>query len=585
MATSPVTRTASDALLAKWSALDAGYRPVGRHGNIYSILLEEMTTEALKSEGIRQNRQSPLVNAGYAARLACMTYAVESFLSFHQKTNSLDESTTPPLQVVLLGCGLDVLGLWALSHSPDTIKVFEVDVPEIAVAKKELLESMEWLQVTSTQQDDGDAISVQGVVSATESDIVNYSIASCDLKDPVSVEKALASVDKSIPTLVLSELVLAYLGQQGTDDLLSWCSLNLCAARGSVFAAYEVLGPSSNNSMDVRSEIDGYKYQYSKKFQDKLERRVAQEGKTGDDKEETFHPLGDSPGAVKKRLSSDQFERSQTGLAGTVAACVFDRDKQMGGGRSYKPCEPFDEHAALTLHLHSYVFLCAFAKETDIDLIRVMCPWTRVSLFDMQPKVVRVDDDSEICVRSIEAKDQQQTIQLFLETYKDLSKQVSSVSKMVNAALRTDLQCSVNETHSSIGSRYKTWGGVFLVAVESREVNDSSEPSTVIGCVGIRRCDASEGDVRGGIVNTFEIHRLAVDTSCRGRGVGKMLLRIVEEEFVRPELNGEAYRIIATTPSLLKQANPLYTSNGFRLMKQESIGEMAINTYVKTGNR
>jgi ribosomal protein S18 acetylase RimI-like enzyme len=400
------------------------------------------------------------------------------------------------------------------------------------------------------------------------------------------VEKALASVDKSIPTLVLSELVLAYLGQQGTDDLLSWCSFNLCTARGSAFAAYEVLGPSNNNNMDVRSEIEGYKYQYLKQFQDKLARGLVQLGEAGDDKEETFHPLGDSPGAVQKRLSSDQFEWSQTGLAGTVAACVFDKDKEMGGGRSFKPCEPFDEHAALTLHLHSYVFLCAFAKETDIDLIRVMCPWTRVSYFDMQPKVVRVDDDSEICFRPIEAKDQQQTIKLFLGTYKDLSTQVSSVSKMVNAALRTDLKCSVNEVHSSIDLRYKMWGGVFLVAVESGQVNDDSEESSrVIGCVGIRRCDASEGDVRGGIVNTFEIHRLAVDTSCRGRGVGKMLLRIVEEEFVRPELNGEAYRIIATTPSLLKQANPLYTSNGFRLVKQESIGEMAINTYVKTGNR
>lgn len=577
MATRSVTRTASDALLAKWSALDSGYRPVGHHGVVYETLLQEMATEALQREGICQKRQSPLVNAGYAARIACMTEAVESFLSFHKSTSG--SASAPPLQVVLLGCGLDVLGLWALSHSPETIKVFEVDVLDIIMTKKDLLESMEWLQIVSTKsKEDDEMISIEGVVSAAPMEKVNYTLASCDLKDASSVEKALGNVDRSIPTLVLSELVLAYLGRNGIDELLILCSSSLCVAPGSVFAAYEALGPSSDNDAHVRSVVDGYKCQYSKKFREKLKRgmEISNEDEATD--EDAFHPLGDCPNTVQKRISTDGFEWSFASLAGTVAACVFDNHKRTGGGRSFTPCEPFDEHAALALHLNSYVYICSFAEQTEIDLIRSLCPWSSISLVDMEPKVVCVDDGSEVCIRPIRAKDQKQTQELFLGTYQDLSKHSSPVKKMVKTALKTDLKCSPDEIHSSIGLRYQTCGGVFLVAVEE----GGWEANTVIGCLGIRLCKTGEGGIRGGALeNTFEIHRLAVEENARGRGIGKTLLRIAEEEFIQPGVKGGSYRIVATTPSLMKRANPLYTASGFVLEKQQVSGDMTINTYVK----
>jgi len=580
MSKSSVTRTASDALLAKWSALEAGYRPVASNNLVYDMLLEGLAGAALEMEGTRQRRQSPLVNAGYAARIACMTYAVESFLSVH-KTTSDSTDSTPPLQVVLLGCGLDILGLWALSHSPDTIKLFEVDVLDIVVAKKELLKSLEWLQVMSTDKE-GEMLTVEGNISANGGDIINYILASCDLKDIGSVEKALTDVDRSIPTLILSELVLAYLGRLGTDDLLSWCSSKLCVTQGSVFLAYEALGASKNSSLVFRSVVDGYKYQYCMNFRERLERGVAHDGDRDDD--ESFHPLGDSPGTVKKRLSGCGFSWSQAGLAGTVAACVFDKDETAGGGRSFAPCDPFDEHAALALHLHSYVLLCAFPEQTNVELIRSMCPWSTISFFDMKPIVVQVDDGTEICIRPIEARDQQQVQDLFLGTYKELSEQVPAVKKMVKTARNTDLKFSPDdETRSAIGLRYQTWGGVFLVATEI-STDDDASPSLVLGCIGIRLCDASEGNVRGGLQDTFEIHRLAVDEVARGRGIGTTLLKVAEEEFIRPELNGDAYRLVATTPSLMKEANPLYTSNGFILEKQEFHKTMTINTYVKNSS-
>ena len=587
-----VTRTASDALLAKWSALDAGYRPAGENSDSYKSLLQQMTAAALQREGIRQKRQSPLVNAGYAARIACMTYAVESFMSYHKTAAT---TTCSQLQVVLLGCGLDVLGLWAFTQSPDEIKLFEVDTPEIVKVKKDLLESMQWLQVSSTENDN-EMLSVEGLLNL-QADFSgehhcktpNYTIASCDLKDVASVDRALAGVNRRVPTLFLTELVLPYLGRQGTDDLLNSCASDLCVAPGSAFAAYEALDASSNGGLVTRSVVDGYRDQYAINFRDKLQRGIINEGDTS--LEDIFHPLGDCPAAVKKRLSGAGFSWAQASLAGTVTACIFENDKKKQGGRSFQPCEPFDEHAALALHLHSYVYTCTFPEQTDVDLIRSMCPWSSVSSFDTLSKIIQVENGSDVCIRPIEASDQQLVQNLFLDTYKELSEQFSAVRKMVKTACNTDLKFSAQDSLSSIAVKYQTWGGIFLVAIDESHAPITEHPDTpssscrVIGCLGIRLCEASEGAVRGGPETTFEIHRFAVDAASRGRGIGKALLRFAEENFIQKDLyRNEAYRLVATTPALLEQANNTYKSSGFTLQKQETLGEMTINTYVKESN-
>lgn len=583
MAKNSVTRTAADALLAKWSSLDAGYLPVGEHSQVYKKLLQQMSTAALAREGIRQNRQSPLINAGYAARIACMTSAVESFLSYHK---SATLSTNPPLQVVILGCGLDILGLWTLSQSPNSIKLFEIDTHDVVKAKKELLESFRLLKVTSTESEGG-TIVVKGRLvietgtNTTQNEISNYTLASCDLKDISSVEKALANVDRSVPTIVLSELVLAYLGRQGIDDLLQWCASNICAFSGSAFVAYESLGASNNV---VRSVVDGYKHGYSTNFREKLERgRAAQDGNSANSTD-VFHPLGNGSDAVKKRCTVSGFAWCQSGLAGTVAAFSFSQDASNSGGRSFRPREPFDEHAALALHLYSCVFACAFPEQTDIDLIRCMCPWSTVSTYDMQPTVIQADDGSDFCIRPIEAADQEQVQTIFFETYKGISEQSPSVRKLVKGALNTSLKFSPNEVHSSIGLRYQTSGGIFLVAVRvsGNDTDESSSPSSVLGCIGLRRCEGNEDTVRGGgIPNTFSIHHLAVEAAARGKGIGTALLRLAETEFIQNETNGAVYRIVVVTLTLLEKANLFYKSKGFILEEQETKGDLTYNTYTK----
>ena len=601
MTQASVTRTASDALLAKWSALDAGYCPVGIRGGLYGELLQQMTVAALEKQGIRQKRQSPLVNAGYAARIAAMTYAVQSFLSFHNGKMSDESSETPAsmLQVISLGCGLDVLGLWALLYQPGLIKLFELDTPEILMAKKDLLVSMGWLQVNSSGRDE--ATFVEGIIHIKIKDqtdqnavkespksctVSNYMLAACDLKELSSVDSALSTLDRTIPTLVLSEVVLAYLGRQAIDNLLRWCASSVCNGRGSALVAYEALGPSTGDVSSFGSAIDAYKLQYCAHFREKLQRGVASEDKSNE--QDVFHPLGDGPSSVKKRLTAAGFPSVHAGLAGTVAAYIFHQDKMTTVSRSFQPHEQFDEYAALALHLHSYIFLCALPEHTDINMIRSMCPWSTVSFYDMKARMVQINDGSNISIAPIEAGDQHQVQELFMNTYLELSEQYPAVRKMVKAALKTDLNFSqLNETSSSIGLRYQTCGGVFLVAAEISAAESDDEKScsltrTVIGCLGIRLCETNEGAVRGGQHDTFEIHRLAVSANARGRGIGKALLACAEEDFIRFEVgDDESYRLVATAPAMLNPANHLYTSSGFTMQKQETIGKMIMNTYVK----
>ncbi|KAK1744462.1 hypothetical protein QTG54_004995 [Skeletonema marinoi] len=82
-----ISKTAIDSLHAKLSAIHDGIE--GPHS--------------------KRRRQTPLVNAGYAARMAVMTFMLEkwidSVVSRHHKNEGIN--------VVVLGCGLDALGLWS----------------------------------------------------------------------------------------------------------------------------------------------------------------------------------------------------------------------------------------------------------------------------------------------------------------------------------------------------------------------------------------------------------------------------------------------------------------------------------------
>ena len=135
-----VTKTAIDALNAKISALLSGHVPVQENGVIYHQLLtqtaqyihhlhqqERQTTvdevKQVENSGEvdlleilkKRTRQTPLVNAGYAIRVAIVSTTLSRYIrsveeQYSNTTSYSVDKEDDVINVVILGCGLDVLG-------------------------------------------------------------------------------------------------------------------------------------------------------------------------------------------------------------------------------------------------------------------------------------------------------------------------------------------------------------------------------------------------------------------------------------------------------------------------------------------
>lgn len=542
-----VTKTAYDTLLAKLSALSVGYEPAKKSGTIYRELLERVASHGIT----RPRRQTPLINAGYAVRVSSVTSPIQSFVEFHS-------SAAESIQIVMIGCGLDITGLWAYSLDPSAVRlVVELDTEDTCLAKRDILCSEKLvtpLQSLNTQEEvvlSGDILlgSDETVDSSSEA---NYVLARCDLKDTSQLGSILSMLNPSLPTLVVSELVLAYLGQEGTDRILQFCSEDVCKAPGSALIVYEPVGSTTS----TRTVVAGYQKRYASQFKEKLQRG------TNNDDNDLFHPLAASSSEVEIQFESAGFSWAYACLAGHAAASC--------SAHTLSCLEPFDEHAALALHLSSYVVGCAFSRGTEIDLMMRICPWSSLSIFREPPPGLK----EGVSLSPIQSQDQKQVNFLFVRTYQDLAVAHKPVKKMLHAALKSDLNFSLDEIVSSIGSRYKHLGGLFVVATTVE-----NEPSRrVVGCAGIRPCILSDDSSAH---QSYEINRLAVDVSYRGQGIGKALVEILIQ-FIHHQLGDSSpYRIVATTPSLMTAANNLYLSCHFTLTKEEDIRGLVLNTFVR----
>ena len=129
--TSPICRTAFDSFQAKYSAFSSGYNcMVSQNAVQYASFLQQI------APNWKNRRQSPLVNAGYASRVLSMTHSISSFCNYHEFAHAIDKTT---IQIVLLGCGVDVVGLWSSSLvETNAIRIIEIDMPEICDIKRKV---------------------------------------------------------------------------------------------------------------------------------------------------------------------------------------------------------------------------------------------------------------------------------------------------------------------------------------------------------------------------------------------------------------------------------------------------------------
>jgi GNAT superfamily N-acetyltransferase/O-methyltransferase involved in polyketide biosynthesis len=672
---SNVSRTALDSLKAKHSAIcSAGYpilspfpiehrRPSrdDRENDENNVLEDEFRrlldamleklerVEAVASESQRRSRrrQTPLVNSGYAMRVSTVVSTILNFARYHScHQRGLDDATehqspsNDEIQIVMLGAGLDVTGLWSMSalnvllriddgdntdvaaqlySSSPKIRVVEIDTPEICRIKGPVLAQMEQLIVQTDNREDQpsegkgrdgfvmSAIRRTNRDGSTEQDddapTSSYVLLELDLTDSVAnLERVLTPwLKRDLPTLFVSELVLTYLGDDPVDRLLRWLNdTYVQRTESSAILAFEPLGPRDSGPQK-KSILEGciatsYRAAYYQQFASKLS-QGSKEGDHRDDEQahtSSFHPLGSSIRDIERRMKGLGFTHVNVSLAGSVVRSISSFDQ-------WTSREPFDEHAALALHLRSYVVVCAFGDKSSSSVFRqVLCPWiadgcppvfASISSDGVAPRQVR----QRMWITKVNHHDDEKSIRaLFLETYRDLAEEHTSIRKMVKTALKTDLASSpvaslAAAQPSQVHSLYQKKGGFFLVAIlPVRNADKSTWEHHVVGAIGVRRLGSDELHARGmqsasaTAAAAFEIHRLMVDASFQRQQIGTLLLDRAKDLTARFHVvrTPATFQLVATTPALLEGANTFYASHGFSVAQTMQVGELQLVTHV-----
>ena len=557
-----ISKTARDALQAKWSAVSVGGYGVASNDDDQDVYQQMMNDMASHVGATRQ--QTPLVNAGYAMRVAVMLKNVQSFLQFHRSfARSLQR-----VQIVMLGAGLDVTGFWALSQllDEDQVHLVEVEMHSVWQVKREALTTLKWVAPSilqsSTKEDDSNVW--QGMPQVGKGQC-RYSLVHADLRDVSKLQEALSFLQLDRPTLVCSELVLAYLGEQSCDKLLQWCSSHICLHPMSCLLAFEPLGSQVQES--IMSVVSGYQHNYVAQFTSKLNRGHADGSKGGPQ----FDPLGTDCASGVRRMHKCGWTSSRVQLCGDAA---FDA-VQFGADLTCR--EVFDEHAALGLHLQSYLMVWGFKLDTEILLKRFMC----ASDTNQRPIAHALKEGSIIWLSEIERQDEGELRNHFTSAYQRFFDVYPAIKKMVKTALRKDLGLSGadGDDQSNIHLHYRSIDGHFLVAVQYPPTSYTKTfTRTVLGGIGWRQLSEKEQVARGFPTATFEIHRLIVAPHSRRLGVALSLLGRAEAMI---GCQVPVYRLIASTPSFQVEATGFYMKTGFGLTSETEMGNINLQTFTK----
>ena len=539
-----ISRTALDSLHSKLSAIDGGWLNLnndddedddssddssGRSAqhpciDMYCKLLQRIyegididssasNNGSINKRSSRKRRQTPLVNGGYASRIAVMTFILERWVE-HQLGSIIDDTTDAntnnttdddynddeesfkdndtSINVVIVGCGMDTLGVWSkylvqnmllslrnkekeekTDNSSDTshtrtvipkIKVYEFDAYDNCILKQGSMVNSGMLHesyaynnddsgannsgcndvASENNDDDTDSsdsslrvISKGHIILDADSlrndqynlcnneDCDDYFLTALDLRQQTHNDKSSVSVDncdgnglrngnKTIlshamhtigvnmnqPTIVLSELVLAYLGYNGANSIMASIAKDvLCSNGRSMFVCLEPVFPSSSettksnhrskderqegsdgssSSTKVLSVEESYARDYSMQFLCKLQsgnskytRPDTTNGNEKDSSSSWLHPLGTNSKCVKRRLSQCGFTSSNICYAtlGRAASNVA-RIRRLSNNASNFLCanEAFDEHVALALNLNCYGVVCVFSPRNDFAI-------------------------------------------------------------------------------------------------------------------------------------------------------------------------------------------------------------------------
>eukprot|EP00041_Stephanoeca_diplocostata_P026980 m.735628 g.735628 ORF g.735628 m.735628 type:complete len:331 (-) comp23091_c0_seq9:3856-4848(-) len=235
---------------------------------------QQTHTNSTKKKYTRGTRRAPGINLGYYVRFLAVQRAIHKWLAVHgvrrrlyscsvMESNLYAQSTPIPtlaadipknsepyVQIVSLGAGFDTL-FWRLTDeyhvenhticdkdsSSTTIRVVEIDFPEVACAKKKVILAHPVLRTPMDIFPNPENVPCTTLASIQSTPVMHdnsaivintksYTLLGADLSKTASLTAALdaAGVDSTLPTLVLSECVLAYLDPAIGDDVLQWAA-------------------------------------------------------------------------------------------------------------------------------------------------------------------------------------------------------------------------------------------------------------------------------------------------------------------------------------------------------------------------
>lgn len=175
-------------------------------------------------------RRSPIIHRGYYTRYECFTKVLNLFLERTSQGNR---------QIVFLGSGFDTLTLTPYTGASATgIRTFEVDFPEIVNKKVEVFRAIPSITSLLTTEE------ALPMISPRFTRMGAHTFIGEDLRNSKGVVAALmeCGLDSSVPTLILSECVLVYMGREVT--------LNLCGelaqflSGDALWMTYDMISPS-----------------------------------------------------------------------------------------------------------------------------------------------------------------------------------------------------------------------------------------------------------------------------------------------------------------------------------------------------
>jgi tRNA wybutosine-synthesizing protein 4 len=214
--------SARDSLACKYSAFRLKY--------FADPYIEKVYLALNNLAGTAPVRRSPIIHRGYHTRYECFTKVLNMFL---------EKTAGGARQVVFLGAGFDTLPLvpYTVNQHTPGLRTFEIDFQDVTNKKAEVFRSIPGIvELLSTGE-------VQPMISPKYKRMGSHTFIGEDMRDAKRVVSALmeCGLDNSVPTLVLSECVLVYMGKEHTVNLCRELAQYLQA--DAVWMTYDMISP------------------------------------------------------------------------------------------------------------------------------------------------------------------------------------------------------------------------------------------------------------------------------------------------------------------------------------------------------